>query len=233
MDQIDCFIDYTTKMSDEEFNAKVASILDDGREDDQSEWTMGGQKIFNVMVPTLMSYVNFSMNYNSYIANREDNDVSVLLNNADATISGCEKFVVHPHDIMLYDYTIIEPISFIQFSKMIKEIEEPNVAVLALSYKKCSFNVSVIEYVSNQEKYKEAYKTGNIALYFLPRTIKRLSGNASAKGKDIIAQFNDRLIKYGYRIEKGKVKGIAHDVTDYDADNIAKVLRKINNNMHD
>ena len=115
---------------------------------------------------------------------------------------------------------------------MIKEIDEPNVAVLALSYKKGSFNVSVIEYTSNRDRYKEAYKTGNIALYFLPRTIKRLSGNASAKGKDIIAQFNDRLIKYGYRIERGKLVGVAHDIIDYDADSISKALRKINNALH-
>lgn len=115
---------------------------------------------------------------------------------------------------------------------MIKEIEDSNVTVLALSYKNGSFNVSVIEYTSNHEKYKEAYKTGNIALYFLPRMIKRLSGNAGAKGKDIIAQFNDRLIKYGYRIERGKIVGVVHTVTDYDAESIAKVLRKINNAMH-
>lgn len=233
MDPIDCFTDYTTKMSDEEFNAKVASILNGDQEDDQSEWTSTGQKLVSVMLPALMSYVNFSMNYNSFATDRDNDNTDAVSKPIDAAIRGYEKYIVHPYDIMLDDYTNIEPIPFMEFSKLVKEIDDPNVAVLALSYKKGSFNVSVIEYVSNQERYKEAYRTGNIALYFLPRSIKRLSGKASANGKDIIAQFNDRLIKYGYRIEKGKVKGIAHDVTDYDAESIAKVLRKINNGMHD
>lgn len=229
MDSIDCFTDYATKMSEEEFNAKVASILND----DQSDWTSTGQKLVTVMVPALMSYVNFSMNYNSYAIDKENDDMDPWTNYLDSAISGYEKFVVHLHDIMLDDYTNLEPIPFMQFSRLVKEIDDPNVTMLALSYKKGAFSVSVIEYVSDREKYKEAYKMGNIALYFLPRSIKRLSGKASANGKDVIAQFNDRLNKYGYRIEKGKIKGIVHDVTDYDAESIAKVLRKINNGMHD
>lgn len=225
MDSIDRFVDFTP-VSEEEFNAAVKRILNDENDDEEEEleWTMEGQKIFNVMTPTIMSAVNFAMDYNSYMT-----DEANTLNKTSKVFDKC---IIHSHDIMLNDYTIIEPISFIQFSKMIKEIDEPNVAVLALSYKKGSFNVSVIEYTRNHDKYKEAYKTGNIALYFLPRTIKRLSGKASAKGKDIIAQFNDRLINYGYRIERGKIVGVAHDVTDYDADSIAKVLRKINNALH-
>ena len=225
MDSIDRFVDFTP-VSDEEFDAVVKRILndEDGDEKEEPEWTIEGQKIFNVMAPAMMSYINFAIDYNSYVTDEA--------NTLNDTLNIYDKCIIHLHDIMLDDYTIIEPIPFIRFRKMIKEIEEPNVAVLALSYKKGSFNVNVIEYTSNHEKYKESYKTGNIALYFLPRTIRRLSGNASAKGKDIIAQFNERLIKYGYRIERGKIVGVAHDVIDYDADGIAKALRKINNALH-
>ena len=224
MDSFDSFVDFTP-VSEEEFDAVVKRILNDGEEaEEELEWTIGGQKIFNVMAPAIMSYVNFAIDYNNYVT-----DETSALSEASNVF---DKYIIHLHDIMLDDYTNIEPIPFIQFSKMIKEIEEPNVAILALSYKKGSFNVSVIEYTSNHEKYKEAYKTGNIALYFLPRTIKRLSGNASAKGKDIIAQFNDRLIKCGYCIERGKIIGVAHNVTDHDAESIAKSLRKINNALH-
>lgn len=230
MDPFNDFSDFTP-VSEEEFDAVVKRILNDGEEVEQSEpeWTIEGQKIFNVMTPAILSYVNFAIDYNSYVTG----EANTKMDSLSETSNVYNKCVVHPHDIMLDNYTIIEPISFIQFSNMLKEIEEPDVAVLALSYKKGSFNVSVIEYTNNREKYKEAYKTGNIALYFLPRTIKRLSGNAAAKGKDIIAQFNDRLIKYGYRIERGKIVGVVHTVTDYDAESIAKVLRKINNAMHE
>ena len=116
---------------------------------------------------------------------------------------------------------------------MVNGIEEHKTNILALSHKSRSFNVRVIEYTNNEKKYKDSYKTGNIALYFLSRSIKRLSGKASVNGKDIIAQFNERLLKYGYRIVKGKIEGTIHRVTDNDADKIARILRKINNKLHD
>lgn len=228
MDPFDAFNDYTTKLSDEEFNAQINRILTDDQ-DDTAEWTPEGQKICKIMIPALISYANFAINYNDYIT---DNIIDDTLA-SPKPLSGYDKFIIHPHDIMLRDYRNIEPIAFIQFNNMIKEIEDHKVRILAVSYKNNAFNINIIEYSSDVKKYKEAYKTGNIALYFLSRSIKRLSGNAGAKGKDIIAQFNERLLKYGYRIEKGKtIAGVVHKVTKLDAENIAKALRKINNAMH-
>ena len=238
MYSFDHFADFTP-VSEEEFDHIVKRVLNDEEEDvyedekeyeeeeeyEELEWTIEGQKILSVMAPAMMSYVNFAMNYNDYMTDEpyELNEMSIIR----------DKYVIHPHDIMLDDYMNIEPISFIQFRKMIKDIEEPNVPVLALSYKNGSFNVNVIEYTSNHEKYKEAYKTGNIALYFLPRTIKRLSGNASANGKDIIVQFNNRLIESPYSIKSKKIIKVDCAVTYCDAECIAKTLRKINDSMHE
>ena len=99
-------------------------------------------------------------------------------------------------------------------------------------YKNGSFNVSIIEYSDNQENYQKNYAKGNIALYFVPSTIKRAAGKITAKGKDIIMKYSERLLKYGYHIKGSRIEGIAHTVTDYDAESIAKSLRLINNAMH-
>ena len=231
MDPLAAFNDYTTKLSEEEFNARINRILMDDPEDDKDklEWTPEGQKICTVMLPALMSYANFAINYNDYVTDTMLDDTQ----ESTEPLSGYDKFIVRPHDITLRDYKNIEPITFMQFNNMIKEINDPKTNILAVSYKNNTFNVNIIEYSSDVKKYKEAYKTHNIALYFLSRSIKRLSGKAGTNGKDIIAQFNERLLKYGYRIEKGKtIVGVVHDVTELDAKSITKVLRKINNAMH-
>ena len=68
MDSIDRFVDFTP-VSDEEFDDVVKRILNDGNdnEEEELEWTMEGQKIFNIMTPAIMSFVNFAMDYNSYM----------------------------------------------------------------------------------------------------------------------------------------------------------------------
>lgn len=231
MDLLGAFNDYTTKVSDEEFNAHVNRILMDNQEDDEDtmEWTLEGQKLCKVMLPALLSYANFSVNYNNYITGNTIDDEQKI----SEPLSGYDKFIVHPHDIMLRDYKNIEPITFMQFNNLVKEIDDHKTNVLAISYKNNAFNVNIIEYSSDVKKYKEAYRTHNIALYFLSRSIKRLSGKAGINGKDIIAKFNERLLKYGYRIVKGKtITGTIHEVTELDAKNITKVLQKINNAMH-
>ena len=231
MDPIDAFNDYTTKLSDEEFNAQINRILmnDQKEDEDKMEWTLEGQKICKIMLPALISYINFAVNYNYYVTDNTLDDIQ----ESSKLSSGYDKFIIHSHDILLRDYRNIEPITFMQFNNMLKEIGDSKANILAVSYKNNTFNVNIIEYTSDVKKYKEAYRTHNIALYFLSRSIKRLSGKASTNGKDIIAQFNERLLDYGYRIEKGKtIIGVVHSVTELDAENITKVLRKINNAMH-
>lgn len=101
MDAFNCFSDFTP-VSEEEFDAVVKRILNDSEDDEDEEltWTIEGQKIFNVMAPAILSYVNFAMDYNRYVTD-EANALS-------ETSNVCNKCVVHPHDIMLDDYTIIE-----------------------------------------------------------------------------------------------------------------------------
>ncbi len=242
MKPIDCFSDYTNKIDDETFTKMIDIILSNNNQettapksDDDSilQWTENGQKIAGIMLTSLISCANFMTNYNNYVNGEIDNHLDQSTDTLNESKNNYDKFIVHPHDILLKDYGTIEPITFIQFSNMVNGIEERKTNILALSHKSGSFNVRVIEYTNNEKKYKDSYKTGNIALYFLSRSIKRLSGKASVNGKDIIAQFNERLLTYGYRIVKGKIEGTIHRVTDNDADKIARILRKINNKLHD
>jgi hypothetical protein len=110
--------------------------------------------------------------------------------------------------------------------------KDPIINILSLRYKNGFFNVSIIEYSDDQKVYQKNFAKGNIALYFVPLTIKRAAGKITANGRDIIMKYSERLLTYGYRIKGSKIEGIAHTVTDYDAESIAKSLRSINNAMH-
>ena len=103
---------------------------------------------------------------------------------------------------------------------------------MALKYKNDSFSVFIIPHSNDTKTLEKSYDKNNIAIYFVPTTIKRLAGKASNNGKDILKIYNEKLCDYGYIINGNRVEGITHKVTDNDMDFIIKALRIINNALH-
>ena len=149
------------------------------------------------------------------------------------------RFVTHGHDILLDDYTDLgQTITYMNFLRILKDQRasndntrtlrsmhrntlthqaaptHPNVPtnqnLLALRYKNGSFTLVFVGYSSDSDAYRKNYATGNIALYFVPSTIKRMAGRATAKGKDIIMKYAERLLTYGYRINGNAIEGLEY-----------------------
>ena len=82
------------------------------------------------------------------------------------------------------------------------------------------------------KSFEKSYGKNNIAVYFVPTTIKRVAGKASNNGKDILMLYDNKLSAYGYRIGGNYIEGVMHKVTINDMEPIVKSLRLINNALH-
>lgn len=249
---IDCIIDYTTRLNDSDFDALIAKTLEDEQEDD---WALDRSRVQGMMFRTLLTIANSAIHHRDYdsIINEGcgcSNSMSASNGNPfNEYDSICSRFAIHGHDILLDDYTdLSQTITYMNFLKILKDRQASNdntrtlrsvhqnvpahQNLLALRYKNGSFTLTFVGYSSDSDTYRKNYSTGNIALYFVPSTIKRMAGRVTAKGKDIIMKYAERLLTYGYRIKGNEIEGIAHTISEYDAENLTRSLRLINNAMH-
>ena len=145
-----------------------------------------------------------------------------------------EDHIVYPHDIVPNDYDNITVIPYIDFCKIIRENEFVYRNILTLKHKDNSFNVSVVPYSNDSTLFEKLYGKNNIAVYFIPNTIKRLAGKAATNGKDIIRIYNDRLEDdYGYKINGKRIEHTTRKRIHKDVEFIIKALKIINDELYE
>jgi hypothetical protein len=160
------------------------------------------------------------------------NDYSI--NQCPAYIQLREDHIVYPHDIVPNDYDNITVIPYIDFCTIIRENDLIYRNILTLKRKDNSFNVSVIPYSNDSTIFEKLYGKNNIAVYFIPNTIKRLAGKAALNGKDIIRIYSDRLEdEYGYKINSNRIEHTKRKRAQKDAESIIKALKIINDGLYE
>ena len=213
-------LSFTEQLDEETFDELIKHTLDMEFID---EIDNTGTIITGMLLRTALTTACLAGNYQSYneIIHQEDIDPARILVTDD--------YIVHNYDIVSTNNTIIP---YRDFYKIINENEFVYRNLLVLKYKNDSFNVFNVPYSNDTKTLEKSYDKNNIAIYFVPTTIKRLAGKASNNGKDIIKTYSEKLCDYGYRINGNRVEGITHKVTDNDMDFIIKALRIINNALH-
>ena len=213
-------IPFTEQLDEESFDELVKRTLDTEFIDESANTST---IVTGMLLRTALTTACLAGNYQSYneIIHQEDTDPTRILVTED--------YIVHNYDIVSTNNMIIP---YRDFYKIVNENEFVYRNLLVLKYRNDSFSVFIVPYSNDTKTLEKSYDKNNIAIYFVPITIKRLAGKASNNGKDIIKTYSEKLCDYGYRINGNRVEGITHKVTDNDMDFIIKALRIINNALH-
>ncbi len=216
-------LSFTEPLDEESFNELVKRTLD---ADIDYEKSNTNSIVTGMLLRTVLTTACLAGNHRSYdeIIKQEDIDPTRLLVTED--------YIVHNHDIVPINNDISTVISYRDFYKITHENEFVYRNLLVLKYKNDSFNVYIIPHSNDAKTLEKSYDKNNIAIYFVPTTIKRLAGKAGNNGKDIIKIYSEKLSDYGYKINGNRVEGITHNVTKDDIDSIVKALRIVNNALH-
>jgi hypothetical protein len=204
-----------TRLSEEEFDSLIEKTLNDDTDDYTAEDKYRCQTISGMMIRTLLTIAN-SMDHQKEYMMAQGNE---------------PQLIAHRYDILLEQYD--DPNSFIDYTGCINELSKMEYTVtniLLIKYKNDAFKAYIVPY--SKKDYKDLYGTNNIAIFIVPNTIKRLAGKASANGRDILKQYSNRLLSYGYHITGNQLKGVIHNVTYLDAESLIKSIRIINNALH-
>ena len=182
--------------------------------------------ITGMLLRTALTTSCLMTNHQSYseIINQENIDPTC--------ISVTEYYIVHNHDIVPINNDISTVISYRDFYKITHENDFVYRNLLVLKYKNDSFNIFIIPHSNDMKTLEKSYDKNNIAIYFVPTTIKRLAGKAGNNGKDILKIYSKKLCDYGYMINGNRIEGVTHKVTENDMEHIIKSLRLINNALH-
>ena len=213
-------LSFTEQLDEETFDELVKRTLDTEFTDESMNT---GTIVTGMLLRTALTTACLAGNYQPYneIIHREDIDPTRVLVTED--------YIVHNYDIVSTNNTIIP---YRDFYKITCENEFVYRNILALKYRNDSFNVFIVPYNNDTKILEKSYDKNNIAIYFVPTTIKRLAGKASNNGKDILKIYNEKLCDYGYIINGNRVEGITHKVTENDMEYIIKSLRIVNNALH-
>ena len=217
------YLSFTEPLDKESFDELVKRTLETDIDYERSNTSA---IVTGMMLRTALTASYLMTNYRSYseIIDREDMDPT--------RISVTEKYIVHNHDIVPTNDDVSTVISYKTFYKIINENDFVYRNLLVLKYKNDAFNVFIIPYSNDTKIFEKSYDKNNIAIYFIPTTIKRLAGKAGHNGKDIIRIYSEKLGKYGYKINGNRIEGITHNVTENDMESIIKSLRIVNNALH-
>ena len=216
-------LSFTETLDEESFDELIKRTLE---MDFNNEGPNTSTIITGMLLRTALTASCLMSNYQPYreIINQEDID--------STHISIMKGHIVHNHDIISSNNYISTVISYRDFYKITHENNIVYRNILALKYKNDSFNVSIIPHSNDMKTFEKSYDKNNIAIYFVPTTIKRLAGKASNNGKDILKIYSEKLCDYGYRFNGNRVEGTTHKVTENDMEHIIKSLRLINNALH-
>mgnify|MGYP003289531767 CR=1 FL=1 len=214
-------LSFTEPLDEESFDELVKRTLD---MDIDYENYNTGSIITGMLLRTALNTASLITNYQPYqqIINQENTDPTRILVTED--------YIVHNHDIITHNDATVIP--YRDFYKITQEYDIVYRNLLSLKYKNDSFNVFIIPYNNDTKIFEKSYDKNNIAIYFVPTTIKRIAGKASNNGKDILKIYSEKLCDYGYRIIGNRVEGFEHKVTRNDMESIIKSLRIINNALH-
>lgn len=204
-----------TRLSEEEFDSLIEKTLNDDIDDYNDGDICRCQTISGMMIRTLLTMANAMEHQKEYM------------------MAQCNEsqLIVHRYDILMEHYD--DPNRFITYTECINELRKMEYTftnMLLIKYKNDAFKTYIVPY--SKKDYKSLYGTNNIAVFIVPNTIKRLAGKASANGRDILKQYSNRLLSYGYRIIGNYLKGVMHDVTYLDAEPLIKSIHIINNALH-
>jgi hypothetical protein len=213
-------LSFTEQLDEESFDELVKRLLESDSDDYSTEKTVTG-----MMLRTALTTANLITNFQDY--------GKIINDNEDPTrIQTLDDFIVHPHDIIPIDCKNFMVIPYRDFYMITNENEFVYRNILALKYKNENFTVNVLSHILDSKSFEKSYDRNNIALFFVPITLKRMAGKASENGKDIIKIYGTHLLTYGYKINGKRIDGISHKPTIEDASFIIKSLRIINNELH-
>ena len=216
-------LSFTDPLDEESFDELLKRTLET---DIKHERSNTSAIVTGMFLRTALTTSCLMSNYQPYheIIKQENTDPTCILITED--------YIVHNHDIVPTNNNISTVISYRDFYKITHENEFVYRNLLVLKYKNDSFNVFIIPHSNDMKTFEKSYDKNNIAIYFVPTTIKRLAGKAGHNGKDIIKIYNEKLHKRGYIINGNRIEGTTHKVTENDMESIIKSLRIINNELH-
>lgn len=204
-----------TRLSEEEFDSLIEKTLNDDIDDYTDEDKYRCQTISGMMMRTILTMANAMEHQKEYMI----------------TQGNAHRLMVHRYDILLEPYDYLDKcITYTECITELSKMEYTVTNILLIKYKNDAFKAYIVPYT--EKDYKDAYGTNNIAIFIVPNTIKRLAGKASANGRDILKQYSNRLLSYGYHIIGNQLKGVVHDMTYLDAEPLIKSVRIINNALH-
>ena len=216
-------LSFTDPLDEESFDELLKRTLE---ADIDYESSNTSAIVTGMLLRTALTTVCLAGNHQSYdeIINQEDTDPTCILITED--------YIVHNHDIVPTNNDISTVITYRDFYKITHENGFVYRNLLVLKYKNDTFNVHVIPHSNDIKIFEKSYDKNNIAIYFVPTTIKRLAGKASHNGKDIIKIYSEKLYNRGYIINGKRIEGTTHKVTENDMESIIKSLRIVNNALH-
>ena len=216
-------LSFTEPLDEETFDELVKRTLEMDFNDESS---IANPVVTGMLLRTALTASCLITNHQPYreIITQEDTNAT--------RISVTEDYIVHNYDIVPTNDDVSTVISYRDFYKITHENEFVYRNLLALKYKNDAFSVFIIPHSNDAKSFEKSYDKNNIAIYFVPTTIKRLAGKAGNNGKDILKIYSEKLCDYGYRINGNRIEGITHTVTDNDMESIVKSLRLINNALH-
>lgn len=223
MDESLTNLSFTNPLDEESFNELVKRTLEMDTDHENSNTST---IVTGMLLRTALTTSYLMSNYQPYheIINKENTDPTCILVTED--------YIVHNHDIVPTNNNISAIISYRDFYKITHENGFVYRVLLALKYKNESFNVFIIPHSHDMKTLEKSYDKNNMAIYFVPTTIKRLAGKAGNNGKDILKMYSEKLCDYGYKINGNRIEGITHKVTENDMESIIKTLRLINNALY-
>ena len=214
-------LSFKEPLDEESFDELVKRALETDFNDESSG---SNPVVTGMLFRTALDTASLITNYQPYqqIITQENSDpVRILVT---------EDYIVHNHDIIPHNNATIIP--YRDFYKITHEHNIVYRNLLALKYKNDVFSVFIIPHSNDAQILEKSYDKNNIAIYFVPITIKRLAGKAGNNGKDILKIYSEKLFNYGYRINGNRIEGFSRKVTENDMESIIKALRLINNALH-